>query len=82
MPVFQKTSIRFFKRFPTAMHSGKMYIRHLFRYGQLQSLATKCCKMRKIWTEKWCKFLHVIEKCTKFAGLYFPHFTTFRDQSL
>ena len=34
MPVLQKTSIRFFKRFPTAKHSGKMNIRHLFRYGQ------------------------------------------------
>ncbi len=34
MPVFQKTSIRFFKQFPTVMHSGKMYIRHLFCYGQ------------------------------------------------
>ncbi len=35
MPVLQMTSIRFFKQFPTAMHSGKMYIRNLFRYGQL-----------------------------------------------
>ena len=34
MPVFQKMSICFFKQFPTAVHSGKMYIRHLFRYGQ------------------------------------------------
>ncbi len=34
---------------------------------------------------KWYKFLHVIQKYTKFAkfaGLYFPHFTTFRDQTL
>ena len=30
----QKTSIPFFKRFPTAKYSGKMYIRHLFRHGQ------------------------------------------------
>ena len=36
MPVLQKTSIRFFKRFPTAISSGKMQIRHLFRYGQLK----------------------------------------------
>ena len=28
--------IHFFKRFPTAMDSGKMYIRHLFCYGQLR----------------------------------------------
>ena len=35
MPVLQKTSIPFLKRFSTAMHSGKMYTRHLFRYGQL-----------------------------------------------
>ena len=35
MPVLQKTFIRLFEQFPTAMHSGKMYIRHLFRYGQL-----------------------------------------------
>ncbi len=28
MPIVQKTSIRFFKRFPTAMCSGKMYIRY------------------------------------------------------
>ncbi len=34
MPVLQKTSIRFFKRFPTAMHSDEMYILHLFRHGQ------------------------------------------------
>ncbi len=26
MPVLQKTSIRFFKRLPTAVHFGKMYI--------------------------------------------------------
>ncbi len=35
--------------------------------------------------QKWCKFLHVIQKYTKFAkfaGLYFPHFTTFRDKTL
>ena len=34
---------------------------------------------------KVCKFLHIIQKYTKFAkfaGLYFPHFTTFRDQTL
>ncbi len=36
MLVLRKTSIRFFKRFPTATHSGKMYIHHLFRYDQLQ----------------------------------------------
>jgi hypothetical protein len=36
MAVRLKTSIRFFKRFPTAMHSGKMYTRHLFRYGHDQ----------------------------------------------
>ncbi len=35
MSVLQKTPIRSIKRFPTAMHSGKMYIRHLVRYGQL-----------------------------------------------
>ncbi len=34
MPVLQKTSIRFFKRFPTAMHSDKMCILHLFGYSQ------------------------------------------------
>ncbi len=34
MSVFQKTSIRFCKRFLTAMHSGKMYIRHHY-HGQL-----------------------------------------------
>ncbi len=37
MPVLQKTSIRFFKRFPTAKHFGKMYIRHLFCYGQFDA---------------------------------------------
>ncbi len=41
MPVLHKTSISFFKRFPTAMHSGKMYIRHLFRYGQLETISRK-----------------------------------------
>ena len=30
MPVLQKTSIRFFKRFQTALHSGKVYIRYFF----------------------------------------------------
>ena len=35
MLVLQQTSIFFFKRFPTAKHSGKLYIRHIFRYGQL-----------------------------------------------
>ena len=30
MPVLQKTSTHFFKRFPTAKRSGKMYIRYLF----------------------------------------------------
>ena len=29
-----KTSIRFFKRFPTASLSGKVYIHNLCRYGQ------------------------------------------------
>ena len=33
--IFQQTSICFLKRFPSAMHSGKMYISHLFRNGQL-----------------------------------------------
>ena len=33
----QQTSISFSKRFPTAMHFGKMYIRHLLRDGQLKS---------------------------------------------
>ena len=36
MLVLQPTSICFLKRFLTAMHSGKIYIRHLFRYGQLR----------------------------------------------
>ena len=43
MPVLQKMSICFFKRFLPAMHSGisgKIYIRHLFRYGQLISYKT------------------------------------------
>ena len=31
-------------------------------------------------SRKWCKFQHVVQKCTKFANLYFPHFTTFCDQ--
>ncbi len=35
IPVLQKTSIRLFERFPTAKHSGEMYIRNLFRYVQL-----------------------------------------------
>ena len=34
---FQKTSICFLKQFLTAMDCGKMYIRHLFRYGQLEA---------------------------------------------
>ena len=42
MPVLQKTPIGFFKQFPTAMHSGKMYIRHLFRCGQLQKKRRLC----------------------------------------
>ena len=33
-------------------------------------------------SRKWCKFLHLIQKYTKFAGLYFPQFTTFRDKIL
>ena len=42
MPVLQKMSIRFFKQFPTSMHSGKIYIRHLFRNrGLAQLLYTK-----------------------------------------
>ena len=35
----------------------------------------------KLSAPKWCKFLHVIQKYTKFKGLYFPHFTTFRDRN-
>ena len=38
MPVLEHTSIHLFYRFPTAVHSGKMYIRHRFRYGQLVKL--------------------------------------------
>ena len=33
IPVIQKTSIRFFKQFSAAMHSGKMYTCHLFCYS-------------------------------------------------
>jgi DNA-directed RNA polymerase len=35
--------------------------------------------------QMWCKFPRVIQIDTKFAnfaGLYFPHFTTFRGQTL
>ena len=42
-------------------------------------------KFPPLSAQKWCKFLCVIQKYTKFvkfAGLYFPHFTTFRDQTL
>ena len=42
-------------------------------------------KFAPLSAQKWCKFLCVIQKCTKFvkfAGLYIPHFTTFRDQAL
>ena len=78
----------------------------ILKLVKLQSLVTKCCKMRKIWhfkcskfcillycvqkfaplsAQKWCTFLHIIQKHTKFAkfaGLYSPHYTTFRDQTL
>ena len=37
----QKTLICFFKRFQPAMHSGKMYIRHLFHYGQFRFITYK-----------------------------------------
>ena len=36
----------------------------------------------EVCTTFGAKFLHIIQKYTKFAGLYFPHFTTFRDQTL
>ena len=47
MHVLQKTSIRVLKRFPTAMHTGKMYICHLFRYGQLTT-PYRCLDIREL----------------------------------
>ena len=38
MPVLQKTSIHFFKRFPTAMHSGKMYIPPSFSLWSIEKM--------------------------------------------
>ena len=50
-PGLQKTSIRFSERFLTAVHSGKMYIRHLFRYGQLfKTHLRRSCKYILIYT--------------------------------
>ena len=34
----------------------------------------------RMFGSKVLQFLHVIQKYTKFAGLYFLHFTTFRVQ--
>ena len=45
MSVLQKMVTRFLKRFPTAEHSGKMYIRHLFRYGQLSFENREVCNL-------------------------------------
>ena len=42
---FDRRQICFLKRFPTAMHFGKMSIRHLFRYGQLLFLANKTVEL-------------------------------------
>ncbi len=42
-------------------------------------------KFASLSAQKWCQFLCVIQKYTKFvkfAGLSRPHFTTFRDQTL
>ena len=51
-----------------------------FRISELVTLAPGFASSRKRYN-----FLCVIQKYTKFAnfaGLYFSHFTTFRDQTL
>ncbi len=65
MPALQNTSIRFFKRFPIALHSGKMYIRHLFRYGQLHSranvstlLSTACLRQGDMKSQRGIDLLY------------------------
>ncbi len=49
MLVLQKMSIRFFKRFPTAIHSGKMYIHHLFCYDLLHEIFSEIFQVQKIF---------------------------------
>ncbi len=74
MPVHQMTSIRIFKHFATAMHSGKMYIRQLFRYGQLQTFhAQETYFGTSVKSESFAKlfipFLNL--HSTKYAKIYF-----------
>ena len=57
----------------------------IFTLVKLHILLYYVQKFAPLLSRKWCKFLHIIQKYTKFAkfaGLYFPHFTTFRDQTL
>ena len=77
MLVPQQTLICFLKRFSTAMHSGKMCIRHLFRYGQLSSRESTNFSVFSQYKSECIKFLfaskHVIlTSCQLFYHIFIP----------
>jgi hypothetical protein len=58
--------------------------RSILEWVKLQSLVVKCCKMMKIEPCEVSaqRVMQIYTKFANFTGLYFPHFTRFRNQTL